>query len=192
MPTVSVTLATSPITTGTSTTYSWSSTGASSCTGGGVLSGAKATSGGPVTTGTQSTAGTFNYTISCVNSIGGSASSTAVLTVNNAAVVYCSSKTPCYGPNDMVAHNTAANCWGYNSNRVVNVTNLNSGYHKAQQGNLLPSGFTAICGNVNLAPYLSGGASITGIGSHNHGSSPKNNTGTIASYLVGYYDATKP
>ncbi len=192
LPTVSVSLAASTITTGTATTYSWSTTGASSCTGGGVLSGSKASSGGPVTTGTQTTTGTFNYTITCVNSIGGSVSGTALLTVNTAAAVYCSGKTPCYGPNDLLTHTTSANCWGYNAGRVVDVTNLNSGYHKSQQGNLLPSGFTADCGNVNLGTYLSGGASISGIGSHNHGSAPKNNTGVIASYLVGYYDATKP
>jgi len=192
LPTVSVSLGSSSINTGTSTTYSWSSTGASSCTGGGVLSGSKATSGGPVSTGNMASAGTYNYTITCVNSIGGSASSTAVLTVSNVATVYCSGNTPCYGPNDLSTHNTAGSCWGYNVNRVVDVTNLNGGFHKSQDGNLLPSGYTGVCGNVNLGTFLSGGASIPSLGSHNHGSAPKNNTGTISSYLVGYYDSSKP
>jgi hypothetical protein len=132
------------------------------------------------------TAGSYTYTLNCTNA-GGTGTNSKVLTVSAA---YCSGNTPCYGPADLALHNTTTNCWGYNGNRVVDVTSLNNGYHKAQQGNLLPN--ATICGNVNMSPYLSGSSSISGIGSHNHGSAPKNNTGRMASYLVGYYDATKP
>jgi hypothetical protein len=187
-----VALANTSIAPGTSTTYSWSSANATSCSGSGALSGSKATSGGPVTTGVMNTAGTYNFTITCVNAVGGSASSTAILTVTSAAIVYCNGKTPCYGVTDLNSHVTATNCWAYNLDRVVNVTTFNNGYHKSRYGNILPSGFTGDCGNVNLQPFLVGKASIPGIGSHNHSSAVKTNTGTITGYFTGYYDGTKP
>jgi hypothetical protein len=114
--------------------------------------------------------------------------------------------TPCYGPNDLIPHNLVTDCWGYNGNRIVNVTSLNSLYHAGQQQDLLTGTTTNtnLCGNINLGPFLSGtnkvcktagvttcaGAPL--IGSHNHGSAPKNNTGVISSYLIGYYDVAKP
>lgn len=132
-----------------------------------------------------------SLSLGCTNA-GGTASNSATLTVSTAPTVYCSNNTPCYGPNDLAAHNTATNCWAYNSNRVVNITSLNNGFHKNNPGNLLPTGYTSICGNVNISSFLSGSSSIPNIGTHNHQSSTKSNTGTIAPYLVGYYDATKP
>ena len=196
LPTVSVTLGSSTITTGASTTYSWSSTGASSCTGGGSLSGSLATSGGPTSTGAKNTAGTFNYTVTCVNSIGGSASATAVLTVNNAAPVYCSGLTPCYGPADLASHASPGNCWGWNLTWVINITSFRPHHPGAGNGSIENAAstcnhdiHTVLTGSASIPGYTSGGSS-----KHGHNSSTNNNSGSsqLASYRTGYYDASKP
>ena len=196
LPTVSVTLGASSINTGTSTTYSWSSTNATSCTGGGSLSGSMATSGGPISTGVKSTAGTYNYTVTCVNSIGGSNSATAVLTVSNAAPVYCSGLTPCYGPSDLAGHAAPGNCWGWNLTWVINITTFRPKHPGAGSGSIENASTTC---NHNIAAILAGQASIPGYTSggsstQNHQSATKNNSGSsqLAGYRVGYYDATKP
>lgn len=196
LPTVSVTLGASSINTGASTTYSWSSTNATSCTGGGSLSGAMATSGGPTSTGVKSTAGTYNYTVTCVNSIGGSNSATAVLTVSNAAPVYCGGLTPCYGPNDLAAHASPGNCWGWNLTWVINITTYRPNHPGGGSGSIESAAATC---NHSIASVLAGSASIPGYSSggkstQNHQSVTKNNSAgsQLAGYRVGYYDAAKP
>jgi len=79
-PTVS--LSSSSITVGSSTTLTWSSTNATSCTASGSWSGAEPTSGSETVT--PSAAGTDSYTLTCSNAAGTSSASTAVLTVTAA------------------------------------------------------------------------------------------------------------
>ena len=199
VPVVTLTASPTTISAGQTHTLSWSATNSpTSCTAGGSWSGSKAASGGPQTMGPINTAGSYLYSLSCTNA-GGTGSASAAVTVN-AAATYCSGQSPCYGPNDLNAHRTTADCWAYNtsgtSSSVYNITSFNSGYHQSGKPgtNLLPSSATAsaLCGNVNLQSFLSG-SSLTGVGSHNHQTATKqNNNTTLSSYRVGYYDAAKP
>lgn len=189
-PVVSLTISPATITSGSSSTLSWSATNSpTSCTASGSWSGTKGSSGSQ-STGAKTT-GSYSYSLTCSNT-GGSGAATVGQTVNAPAVTYCGGLSPCYGPSQLASHNTtSSSCWGYNINRVVDNTALNNGYHKGTGSNLFSNGSTVICGNVNLASYLNGSKSISGIGSRNHGAA-KSNSGTIASYFVGYYDASKP
>jgi len=157
-----------------------------------------ATSGGPITTGAKGTAGTYGYTVTCVNSIGGSASNTATLTVSNAAQVYCSGKTPCYGVSDLAAHaNPGSPCWGWNLDWVINIdTFRNTHPGGTASGSLSTAGSTC---NRDINAILAGTQSIpgykpgNGVPTHAHNSGTTNNTGNaMTAYRVGYYDATKP
>ncbi len=199
VPVVTITASPMTINAGGTHTLSWSATNSpTSCTAGGSWTGSKASSGGPQTIGPIATAGSYLYSLSCTNAGGTGTASTAVTV--NAAAAYCSGQTPCYGPNDLNAHASLADCWAYNtsgaSSSVYNITTFNSGYHRnGKPGtNLLPSATTAsaLCGNKNLQSYLAG-TSLSGVGNHNHQSATKqNNNNTLSSYRVGYYDAAKP
>jgi hypothetical protein len=70
------------ITAGTSTTITWSSSGATSCTASGSWSGMLATSG--MQTLTPTTAGSYAYSLICANSTGSSTASSVTLTVTAA------------------------------------------------------------------------------------------------------------
>ena len=78
-----LTLASSSIAAGASTTITWSSVNATGCTASGGWSGTLATSG--TQTLTPATAGTDTYTLACANSAGTSAASLVTLTVTAAA-----------------------------------------------------------------------------------------------------------
>ncbi|MBC7746867.1 hypothetical protein H7Y40_02715 [Pedobacter sp.] len=200
IPVVSISVSPASINTGSSATVTWSATNTpSSCTAGGSWTGSKAASGSQ-TTGVMATAGSYNYSLSCTNS-GGTASASATLTVANAAPVYCSGNTPCYGPNDLASHAAPGNCWGWNLTWVINITS----YRPAHPGGIR-SGSTstienasAIC-NHNINAVLAGSASIPGYqdsggsSTHSHNASTRNNSvgSALTAYRVGYYDATKP
>lgn len=171
------------VSSGGSSSLGWSINGNASstvtCAASGAWSGSKATSGSVSVT----PASSATYTLTCFNSVGSSAKSLTVTV--NASPTYCSGRTPCYGASDLAAHSSASNCWGYNLDRVINLTAY-SPNHPAG-GNLTSGTCTK-----NLAGYLNGSSSISGIGSHNHTSTTKSNAGQISSYLVGYYDSSKP
>lgn len=199
-PSVTISVSPSTINTGSSSTISWSVSGSpTSCTAGGSWSGSKASSGSQ-STGTMSSAGSFIYSLSCTNA-GGTGSNSATLTVQNPAPVYCSGKTPCYGPSDLAAHASPGNCWGWNLDWVVNITTFrpsHPGGIKSGSTSTIENA-SATC-NHNIASILAGSASIPGYkdsgGSttHNHKSATKNNSASsdMASFRVGYYDASKP
>lgn len=200
-PTVSVSVSPSTITAGSSTTVTWT-TGKSptSCTAGGTgWSGSKAVSGGSQAV-TLSTAGTYTFTLSCTNAGGTTTSNTASVTVN--AAVYCSGQSPCYSTAQLNTHNTAANCWGYNTSTsnskdksVYNITTFNSGYHiPSRRVNLLPgsAAVSAFCGAKDMATYLAG-ANVSGVGSHAHKTLTLQNAhSSFTPYRIGYYDPAKP
>jgi hypothetical protein len=114
--------------------------------------------------------------------------------------VYCSGQTPCYSTANLNAHSSLTDCWGYNTSTssstnksAYNLTNFNNGWHKSVV-NILPGApaATAICGAKDYAPFISG-TSLSGVGSHNHQTSTKQNTnGTMNGYRIGYYDPAKP
>ena len=199
-PVVSISASPTSVGTGSTSTIAWSATNSpSSCTAGGSWSGSKGSSGSQ-STGTMNSAGSYTYTLSCTNS-GGTASSSASLTVQPPATVYCSGNTPCYGPNDLAGHASPGSCWAWNANWVINITS----FRPSHPGGI-KSGSTstienaaAVC-NHDLASVLAGSASIpgykdsSGSTTHNHNSSTKSNSGgsQLLSYRVGYYDATKP
>ena len=87
IPTVAIALSPSTITSGASSTIAWSSTDATSCTASGNWSwtGAVATSGTKVTSQSGSSIYHVTYTLTC-SGTGGSASSSAVLTVQPSGI----------------------------------------------------------------------------------------------------------
>ncbi len=200
VPVVTVSLSPASITTGGSSTITWNATNSpTSCTAGGSWSGSKAASGS-VTTGAMSTPGTFTYSLTCLNA-GGSGTGSGSLTVANAATVYCSGSTPCYGPTDLATRSSPGNCWGWNLTWVINITSFrpsHPGGIKSGASSTIENA-SATC-NHSINAILVGSATIPGYqdasGStkHGHNSSTQNNSGgsILASYRVGYYDPTKP
>jgi len=81
--TPTLTLASSSIQAGSSTTITWASTNASSCTASGSWSGTLATSG--TQTLTPSSAGTDTYSLTCSNAVGASPAASVTLTVTAAS-----------------------------------------------------------------------------------------------------------
>ena len=79
-PTVTMSALASSVTTGDSSTISWSSTNATSCTASGDWSGSQATSGS-ASTGVLNVARTFTYNLSCTG-LGGSGSGSTMVVVN--------------------------------------------------------------------------------------------------------------
>ena len=200
-PNVSVSVSPSTITAGGSTTVTWTTgNNPTSCTAGGTgWSGSKAVGGGSQAV-TLTTAGTYTFTLSCANAGGTTTSNTASITVN--AATYCGGRSPCYSAAQLNTHNTAANCWGYNTSisnsgdkSVYNITTFNSGYHIPQRAvNLLPgsAAVSAFCGAKDMAAYLAG-ANVSGVGSHAHKTLTMQNAYTsFTPYRVGYYDPAKP
>jgi hypothetical protein len=117
--------------------------------------------------------------------------------VSNPSVLYCGGNTPCYGPSTLATHATSGNCWGWNLDRVVNVTSY-APKHPPRAGSGSLESTVSTC-NHDIHAILIGVSAISGYttsgGStkHKHNSSTNNNTGgTLASYLVGYYDPAKP
>lgn len=186
-PVITISASPTSINAGSSSTISWSATNSpTTCTASGSWSGTKSASGSQ-STGALS-AGTHTFTLSCSNS-GGTDTKSATVNVNS-VITYCGGLTPCYGPSEVAQHNTSGNCWGYNINRVINITSFDSGYHigKSGIGSIKISG---VCG-ANLANALSGGVTAGGQ-TRNHTSAAKNNTLSVYnSYYVGYFDASKP
>ncbi len=197
VPVVTISVSPASITTGASATITWSATNnPSSCTAGGSWSGSKAASGSQ-TTGAISPAGSYSYSLTCTNS-GGTSTSSANLTVSNPATVYCSGRTPCYGPSDLATHASAGNCWGWNLDWAINITSYRPNHPGGIQSGSIESS-SATC-NHDIHAVLAGSASIPGYrdsnGSTTHGhqsNTVNNGAGTqIAAFRVGYYDATKP
>jgi hypothetical protein len=195
-PTISISLSPASITAGGNSTLSWNvGNNPTSCSGGGSWSGTKAASGSQTVT--QNSAGTYTYSISCTNS-GGTSSQSAVLNVTAPRATYCGGQTPCYGKSDLAAHSNVGNCWGYNIDWVINITQY-APHHKGGTSAGSLESPTATC-NHDLAPILNGSASIPGFKAqggavkHNHNAGTKNNAATnpLNSYFVGFYDPNKP
>ncbi|MBP7760184.1 hypothetical protein KA093_00100 [Candidatus Saccharibacteria bacterium] len=175
------------------------------CTGSGDWSGAK-TPFGSESTGRLSAVGTKTYTLTCANSAG-SVPVSVTVTVKAGAVatsptqpsskpsspaqpVYCQGASPCYGPREVAAHASPGNCWGYNANRVINISGFDAAFHQSKSG-IGSIEVSGVCG-VNLVGALGGSVSAGGQ-TRNHNNSSKNNADrNMIPYFVGYYDGAKP
>lgn len=186
------------------------------CTASGDWSGPK-TQFGSESTGRLSSEGKKTYTLTCQNA-GGSGSSSVSINVMPASTasaasasassssssssssasspstpsqpVYCGGASPCYGPRDVASHSSAGNCWGWNGNRVMNITSFDSGYHKGKSA-ISSIEVSGVCGK-DLASSLAGGVSAGGQ-TRNHNASTKANADrNMIPYFVGYFDSSKP
>lgn len=213
-PTLTFSLSTGTYTIGSTPvpTMTWSTTNATTCAGtaGTQLSGSLGLSGSGQTLTIPSTAGTYTWGMTCSSSTSGvnqSVTGSGTIVVSAASTSWCNGladQTKCLSPSQLATYNnlsaTPPVCWGENKNVVIDIVGLNNGYHKNNQGNLLPTGFSGVCG-VDISGFLNGGKSISGIGSNNHRpkvvngvtEDPVNNIGpTITRFFTGYtYDATK-
>ncbi len=203
-PMVTITAKPDAITAGSFSAISWSTVGeVSSCTASGGWSGSK-TANGAESTGRVSIPGNYTYTLTCTNS-GGSNKASAIIAVGAAvtppspvvpkntttvtASLYCGGSSPCYGPREVGQHAGAGNCWGWNGDRVYNVTQLDSGFHMAKSG--ISIEISQVCGK-DLAPALNGSVSAGGT-TRNHNPTSKSNVDQNETpYFVGYFDANKP
>lgn len=84
LPTVTIAVNPTTVAPGGTTALTWSSTGATSCTASGAWAGPQSTGGNLSVT--QAQPGTYTYTLAC-NGLGGSASKSAILTVNQLPTV---------------------------------------------------------------------------------------------------------
>ncbi len=207
-----VTLEATPGTVGAKTpsALNWSTTNnPSTCVASGDWAGNK-TQFGAESTGRLNDLKTYTYTITCENSAG-KAEATVKVDVTAAAIAqsdatkkatasstpspspsgptYCSGRIPCYGPNDVSSHNASGNCWGYNGDRVMNISNFDSAYHQAKSG-IGSIQVGSVCGS-NLASALRGDISVDGQTRDHNQSTKSNSEKNMIPYFVGYFDASK-
>lgn len=208
-PTVTITAKPDAISAGSFSALSWTTTGnPDSCIASGAWAGTK-TAYGAESTGRVSTPGTYKYTLACTNKAA-TVSASVTLAVGAAtapppsspagnsngsasggtAVTYCGGASPCYSPREVGQHNSSGNCWGYNGDRVINVSGLDAGYHMGRTG--LNIQISSVCGK-DLAPALSGQVSASDGSTRNHNPTTKANSDVNEiPYLVGYIDKSKP
>ncbi len=115
---------------------------------------------------------------------------TPTQTAPKPAIVYCGGATPCYSPREIAAHGRSGDCWGWNGDRVINITGFDTAYHlsKTGRGSIEVSG---VCGK-DLAPSLSGSVAVGGSGQDHKATTKANADRNMIPYLVGYFDSSKP
>lgn len=206
-PTVTLSINPPSVSAGSPSALTWTTSGnPTKCTASGSWSGEK-TPFGAESTGRLNTVGNNIFTLTCSNAAGSTqASSTVVVgaasapppvvkkgsgstTSAPAASSYCSGRVPCYGPKDVAGHGSAGNCWGWNGDRVINISGFDAGYHQAKSG-ISSIEVSQVCGH-DLAASLSGSVSAGGQ-TRNHNATTKSNADrNEIPYFVGYFDASK-
>jgi hypothetical protein len=210
LPPPTVTIKADPGSVGTQSpsALSWDTTGnATECVAGGDWTGNK-TPFGAESTGRLKEVKTYTFKITCSNS-GGSAEASVDVAVTQSAPVatksspaksssgssggssptFCGGRTPCYGTSDVASHSSSGNCWGWNGDRVINITGFDVAYHQAKTG-ISSIRVASVCG-TNLSGALDGSVSAESQ-TRNHNQTTKNNGDkNEIPYFVGYYDATK-
>lgn len=203
-PMATLTLTPTSIAAGSSSALTWSTTGnPKECTASGSWSGPK-TQFGSESTGRISKPGNYTFTLTCSNDAGKSTVE-AVLTVGNAAPppktntttntqtaaapLKCGGRLPCYGPRDVAAHGSKGNCWGWNGNRVINISGFDSAYHIAKSG-ISSIETSQVCGR-DLAPSINGQVAAGGTTRVHNQATKTNSDANEIPYFVGYYDASK-
>lgn len=208
-PTVTLSVDPGSISAGKFSAIKWSTTSnPDSCTATGAWTGEK-TAYGTESTGRLSAPGTFEYKMECKNNGGTASASISVNVVaanvtpsvsstpqtskSNASTTttnYCSGRIPCYGPSGIAAHAAAGNCWGWNGDRVINISGFDIGFHKAKTG-ISTIEVSQICGH-DLAPSLRGDVSAGGQTRDHNQSTKTNSDRNEIPYFVGYFDNAKP
>lgn len=208
VPTLEITAAQGSISANTPTGISWTSTGdPSSCEATGDWSGAK-TPVGSESTGRLKEVRDYTFIMTCANDAGSVEASVTIsvqpasapLSTTNSpakstskttqtAPKACLGRLPCYGPSDLSSHNTAGNCWGFNGDRVIDISGFDSGFHKSKSG-VGSIEISGVCGG-NLATALGGGLTAGGQTRDHNTSTKSNGDQNLISYFVGYYDASK-
>lgn len=207
-PTVTLSGTPSTITAGASSGLTWTTTGSpDACSASGSWSGDK-TAFGSESTGRIASSGNYTYTLSCSNA-GGKGEATTTVTVGNAVApaqthsstsspspaaavtVYCGGRLPCYGPKDVGSHSGSGNCWGWNGERVINISGFDAAYHQVKSG-ISSIQISQVCGH-DLAPSLSGQVGAEGKPGRDHNQNTKTNAdANEIPYFTGYFDASKP
>lgn len=208
-PVVSITAKPNTTSAGNFSALSWSATGnPDNCSASDAWTGVK-TPFGSESTGRIPSPGTYTYTLTCTNK-GGTAKVSAIVAVGAAAALppaapktsygnttvsttasYCGGASPCYGPHDVAAHKSSGNCWGWNGNRVINISGLDAGFHVAKSG-ISSIEINQVCGK-DLAPALGGSVGADGQPGRNHNPTTKANADSnVRPYFVGYFDNSKP
>ncbi len=208
-PTVTLTAKPGAISAGGYSALSWSTTGnPNSCTASGDWRGPK-TAFGAESTGRITKVGKHTYTISCSNEGGVSEAQISIIVgpasapppttahtnsdgaaTSTSGPTYCGGASPCYGPREVANHNGKGDCWGWNGNRVINISGLDTGFHKAKSG-IGTIEISQICGK-DLAPSLSGNVSADGQTRNHNPTTKVNADANERPYFVGYFDKTKP
>lgn len=190
-------------------TITWSTTGdPTDCEAKGSWSGQK-TAFGTESTGRITTEGEKVFSLVCKNkggsseasvkiavaaasapapTTGGSKGSTA--TSSSSGPSYCSGRLPCYGPREVGQHSGSGNCWGWNGDRVINISGFDLAFHQAKTG-ISSIEVGQVCGH-NLAPSLSGGVSAGGQTRDHNATTKANADRNEIPYFVGYFDGSKP
>jgi uncharacterized membrane protein len=202
-PTISLTGQPTSIVAGSNSVLNWATTGNPQCEASGSWSGSK-TPFGSESTGRIRTPGNYTYTITCTNSGGKAVASTTITAGNVAApnhpntttttpkagTTYCGGRLPCYSKREVAAHGRSGDCWGWNGDRVINISGFDVKYHQTKSG-ISNIQISQICGN-DLAPSLNGQVSAEGQ-SHIHNQTTKENADSNEfPYFVGYLDPNKP
>lgn len=103
--------------------------------------------------------------------------------------VYCIGRSPCYSPLDVSRHSKKGDCWGWNKDVVINVSEFSKSYHRNKSG--VDIEVASVCGQ-DLSKSLGGHVDIDGL-TRNHEPATKNNQNSkVTPYFVGYFDADKP
>ncbi len=206
-PTVTISANPGSVAVGSYSALTWSSTANPEfCTATGSWLGKK-TPYGAESTGRVTKIGTLKYVIDCTNA-GGTASASVSVVVVAADVVpsaqapqtgtsststttaaYCGGRIPCYSASEVATHNGSGNCWGWNGDRVINISGFDLGFHKAKTG-ISTIEVSQVCGR-DLAPSLRGDVSAGGQTRDHNQSTKSNSDRNEISYFVGYYDGNK-
>lgn len=188
-------------------TLTWTTTGSpTSCSASGSWMGAK-TPFGSESTGRILKAGTYTYTLTCSN-VAGSSDASVTLTVTDTppttqpstgtqttdapkpvAKIYCGGRSPCYGKSEIASHSGQGNCWGYNIDRVINITGFDAAYHVVKSG-ISSIQVSGVCG-TDLASSLKGSVTAGGQTRNHNATTKANSDKNMAPYFIGFYDATK-
>lgn len=212
-PTVTLSATPGTVSVGDDSALKWSTTGDPKCVATSTVDGpwtGEKTQFGAESSGVLKKEGKFTYNLKCTND-GGTTDATATITVTaskqtasnlsssssqststttSTSATYCNGRTPCYGPKDVASHASAGNCWGWNVDKVYNITSFDTGYHKDKSG-IGTIEVSGVCGK-DLTGSLVGTVSAGGQ-TRNHLQSTKTNASANTNpYMVGYYDAKKP
>ncbi|MCA9325823.1 hypothetical protein KDA23_07260 [Candidatus Saccharibacteria bacterium] len=203
-PTVTLTAKPGTISVGGYSALTWTSgNNPETCTASGSWKGAK-TQVGAESTGRVTKSGTKTYTLTCQNEAGKSVASVKIkvkkasdssggsgaAAVSTAGKTYCNGRSQCYGRSDVAKHNSKGNCWGWNGDRVINISGFDLAFHVAQTG-VSSIEVSQVCGH-DLAPALNGSVSASGHAGQNHKATTKaNNDSNEQPYFVGWFDGSK-